>query len=76
MEEKYHLYSTLGLPVFTSLYECIEALKDQISKRISNIWFTSDTHFGQQRTLNLSKRPFKGVREMNLSIIEKWNSLV
>lgn len=29
------------------------------------IWFTSDTHFGSERTLRLSKRPFNSVEEMN-----------
>lgn len=42
----------------------------------SKIWFTSDTHFGSERTLNLSKRPFKSVVEMNETIINNWNSVV
>lgn len=39
----------------------------------SNVWFTSDTHFGQVRTLNLSKRPFKNVDQMDKEMIRKWN---
>lgn len=76
MEEKYHLYSTLGLPIFSTLGDCINALKQEIDKRKPNIWFTSDTHFGHNRTLDLSRRPFKGVKEMNMTMIEKWNNLV
>lgn len=40
------------------------------------IWFTSDTHFGSQRTLELSKRPFKTVEEMDKTLIDNWNSVV
>lgn len=76
MEEKYHTYSTLGLPVFNRLGDCINALKEIVRKRKPNVWFTSDTHFNQQRTLELSKRPFSGLKEMNLTIIENWNNLV
>ena len=40
------------------------------------VWFTSDTHFGSERTLELSKRPFHSVKEMDESLIENWNSKV
>ena len=39
-------------------------------------WFTSDTHFGQQRTLELSCRPFIDVTEMDLTMISNWNKSV
>ena len=39
-------------------------------------WFTADTHFGQERTLELSKRPFSSVDEMDDEIIQRWNSVV
>jgi len=39
-------------------------------------WFTSDTHFGSERTLQLSKRPFKTVNEMDNVIITNWNNRV
>lgn len=41
-----------------------------------NVWFTSDTHFGAERTLKLSKRPFENVEEMNKKLIENWNKVV
>lgn len=40
------------------------------------VWFTSDTHFGAERTLILSKRPFKSVEEMDNCLINDWNSLI
>lgn len=43
---------------------------------MSKIWFTSDTHFGSKRTLELSKRPFETVNEMDSTIIDNWNSVV
>ena len=42
----------------------------------SDIWFTSDTHFGSERILELSKRPFKNVSEMDGTMIENWNNCV
>lgn len=41
-----------------------------------NTFFTSDTHFSQQRTLELSRRPFNSTDEMDEMIINNWNSLV
>ena len=43
---------------------------------MSKIWFTSDTHFSSERTLELSKRPFRSVEEMDKILIENWNSVV
>ena len=40
------------------------------------IFFTSDTHFGDHRTLNIHKRPFSSVAEMDLSLVEGWNAVV
>ena len=43
---------------------------------MSKIWFTSDLHFSQQRTLDLSMRPFANVKEMDFIIMNNWNTLV
>ena len=40
------------------------------------MFFTSDTHFSQERAMELSKRPFKNVREMDWTMIDRWNSVV
>lgn len=45
-------------------------------EKSNKVWFTSDTHFGAQRTLDMSKRPFKSVEEMDKTIIDNWNSVV
>lgn len=42
----------------------------------NKIWFTADTHFSSERTLELSKRPFKTIEEMDNTIINNWNSIV
>ena len=38
--------------------------------------FTADTHFGEERTLELSKRPFGSVLEMDVTMIDRWNEMV
>lgn len=43
---------------------------------MSRLWFTSDQHYDSERTLSLSKRPFKDTNEMNRYMIEKFNSVV
>jgi calcineurin-like phosphoesterase family protein len=43
---------------------------------VSELWFTGDTHFGSKRTLELSKRPFNSVEEMDEYMIDRWNRLV
>ena len=41
-----------------------------------NVFFTSDSHFGDHRTINLWRRPFAGTSEMNELLIERWNAVV
>ena len=40
------------------------------------IFFTSDTHFGDHRTLNIHRRPFASVAEMERAMIAGWNAAV
>lgn len=40
------------------------------------IFFTADTHFGDHRTINIQKRPFTSVAEMDAALIERWNAVV
>ena len=40
------------------------------------LFFTADTHFGSKRTLELSRRPFNSVKEMDETIINNWNNII
>ena len=40
------------------------------------VFFTSDTHFGDHRVLNLYPRPFASVAEMDEGLIARWNETV
>ncbi len=40
------------------------------------IFFTSDTHFGDHRVLNIGKRPFASVAEMDEALVAGWNVAV
>lgn len=41
-----------------------------------NNWFTADPHFGHARILELAKRPFSDVEDMNSSLINNYNKYV
>jgi calcineurin-like phosphoesterase family protein len=40
------------------------------------VFFTSDTHFGDHRVLNLYPRPFGSVAEMDAGLVARWNAAV
>jgi calcineurin-like phosphoesterase family protein len=42
----------------------------------SRTFFTSDTHFGDHRVLNLYPRPFATTAEMDEALIARWNAEV
>ena len=43
---------------------------------MSKIFFTSDSHFLDEKTLKYRYRPFKDVNEMNSEIVRLWNETV
>ena len=40
------------------------------------VFFTADTHFGDYRTINIQRRPFATVDEMDALLIANWNAVV
>lgn len=40
------------------------------------VFFTSDTHFGSQRVIHWSQRPFSTTAQMDNCIITNWNGVV
>lgn len=62
--------------VHETLEDCISELISYIGNRSPKTFYTSDTHFGHQRTLDLSRRPFKNIKEMNEVMIDRWNNIV
>ena len=40
------------------------------------LFFTADTHFGDHRTLNIHRRPFGSVAEMDEALVAGWNAAV
>jgi calcineurin-like phosphoesterase family protein len=43
---------------------------------MTNIFFTSDTHFGHTNVIKYCSRPFSSIEEMDESIIQHWNDVV
>lgn len=42
----------------------------------SEIWFTSDTHFGHENIIRYCGRPFRNAEEMNAELIRRWRETV
>ena len=43
---------------------------------MSEIWFTSDTHFGHTNIIEYCERPFKDAQHMNQMLLARWNERV
>lgn len=65
----------VGKPYYTELKDVLKATVDALN-RPGQRFFTSDTHFSQERTRELSRRPFPNLYEMDLEMISNWNKAV
>ena len=43
---------------------------------MSKLFFTADLHLGHANIIRYCNRPFKDIKDMNLTIIRKWNERV
>lgn len=60
-----------------NLQFCVEeALNKLKSEKEPKVWITADTHFGEERTRELSKRPFANCFDMDNFMINEWNRIV
>lgn len=75
LEYKVSKYKNVIGGVFETIDECVNCLKEYIDQK-PKLYFTSDTHFSSERALELSKRPFASVEDMDWSMIERWNNTV
>ena len=65
--------------VHSTLTECLDEVRKIVKeqeKMENQKFYTSDTHFSQERTLRLSRRPFNNVKDMDWTMIERWNGKV
>ena len=64
--------------IHTNISDCIKEIEEYIKEceNNENIFYTSDTHFGSERALKLSKRPFNSVNDMDWKLIENWIRIV
>ena len=70
-----NIYQSLGRKWNNTLSECVTESIYKLTRK-PKIYFTSDTHFTQERTFLLSRRPFKSLKDMDLKIISNWNGCV
>lgn len=71
--------SRLDIPWNDNLAECASLVMltiNQLKGSAGRIFFTADTHFGHQRVLEMSRRPFKSVEEMSWTMVKNWNSVI
>ena len=40
------------------------------------VFFAADLHWNAQRTIDISKRPFDSLKQLNKTLINNWNKTV
>lgn len=66
---------------WANMYDSWEGVEEELRKVVKEkltpkIFFTSDTHFSEDRARILSQRPFKDTYTMDWAMISRWNSVV
>ena len=64
-----------NVPVYSTYTETLSKVRSLL-KSGGRVFFTSDTHFGSERAMTLSRRPFISVKEMDASLVLNWNNEV
>ena len=64
-----------GKKIYSTMEEMVSDIMLE-QNRPSRVFFTSDTHFGAERTLKMSARPFRNVEEMDLALTSNWNKKI
>lgn len=64
-----------NVPVYSTYAETLNKVR-ALLKSGGRIFFTSDTHFGSERTRQFSRRPFVSVKEMDDVLVKNWNNKV
>ena len=64
-----------NVTVYDNYAATLKAVRTLI-KGGGRIFFTSDTHFGSERAMTLSRRPFASAKEMDAALILNWNNKV
>lgn len=47
-----------------------------IDSNKTNVFFTSDTHFGHKNIIKYCNRPHFDIKDMNQSLVQRWNHVV
>ena len=64
-----------GVSVYNNYAETLAQVRSLL-KESGRVFFTSDTHFGSERTLLMSRRPFVSIKEMDEVLVSNWNKKV
>lgn len=75
-ESKLKQYYGNKYKIHSSLEGCLKELNDYVCSSVPTTYFISDTHFGDSRALELSKRPYNSVETMDYDMMLKWNTTV
>lgn len=68
-------FNSIGNKWLYSLEEMVNAVVEHFT-RPPKTWFTSDTHFSEQKKIKTARRPFRDTYHMDWTMISNWNMRV